>query len=66
MLAGGLAEDVSSLLKGEDADVLEVQKQIKERRKEVARRTIAFQGRIIEQATLTLALTLTLTLTLSR
>ena len=49
LLSGGLNEQVSDLLKGEDADVLEVQRQIRDQRKEVVRRTIAFQGRILEQ-----------------
>ena len=49
MLAGGLAEEVGGLLKGEDSDVLDVQRQLRERRKEVARRSVAFQSKLIEQ-----------------
>ena len=49
MLSGGLNEKVSDLLQGEDPDVLRLQKQLQEQRRETAKRSIAFQARMIEQ-----------------
>lgn len=49
MLSGGLNEQVSDLLHGEDPDVLRLQQQVREQRRETAKRSIAFQARMIEQ-----------------
>jgi len=49
MLSGGLNEDVSDLIRGEDPEVLESQRQALERRKELTKRSTQFQSRLVEQ-----------------
>ena len=49
MLSGGLNEEVSDLIRGEDPEVLDTQRQARERRAELARRSMQFQTRLIEQ-----------------
>lgn len=49
MLSGGLNEEVSDLIRGEDPEVLDSQRQARERRAELARRSMQFQTRLIEQ-----------------
>ncbi len=49
MLSGGLNESISDLLQGEDAALVELRKDIRERRRELVNRTTQWQSKFSEQ-----------------